>query len=505
MKRAPKKRTNLARIICGVVILLMMVALSGKEENIQFQENRIDDAALFPSRITYSSGGLTATNAPILERIKDAPMSQPHDSIIAMQTSAESQSSPFPAARQVAAKLPETQATMINHEEVIRILPISQTASQHNIEEKLAQASKSEGSIEIPTTTELMEEKTSFNGTSSFGACLLWMDDYELLIEWIAYHYHVLPLRHLVLFRDPKSTKDPSPIFDRWRPYGMHITYWTSLENFTHFPNNNALEELKGNPQKQHIERQHFFYRNCLMHLKREKWGWTFVGDTDEFVLLNSKVVPEAREMMKQPGIIMETILKARTTNRIPNSNKHMNKRQLQRWGNPSRHCVCLQRHQFGGFESPEEAVMKDVPSFLDHYRFQTLRFRHHRRNTIVGKSIIDSSRIPLKDFRRMGHHSVTDECGSYWGDGDDLMIVNHYLGSWEYFRRDNDFRGQRRKRFLEKNAWIKDTLHSNRGDEIRQWMGGFVEHFGKEVSLSLLEGAGFPFNNETALETIGG
>ena len=32
-----------------------------------------------------------------------------------------------------------------------------------------------------------------YNGTNSFGACLYWMDDYERLIEWIAYHWQVLP------------------------------------------------------------------------------------------------------------------------------------------------------------------------------------------------------------------------------------------------------------------------------------------------------------------------
>lgn len=40
----------------------------------------------------------------------------------------------------------------------------------------------------------------------AFAACLMIMDDNRRLIEWIPYHYYVLPLRHLVVFVDGPST-----------------------------------------------------------------------------------------------------------------------------------------------------------------------------------------------------------------------------------------------------------------------------------------------------------
>lgn len=37
------------------------------------------------------------------------------------------------------------------------------------------------------------------DGYSTFSSCLLVMDDNHRLTEWLAYHYHVLPLRYMVV------------------------------------------------------------------------------------------------------------------------------------------------------------------------------------------------------------------------------------------------------------------------------------------------------------------
>jgi hypothetical protein len=37
------------------------------------------------------------------------------------------------------------------------------------------------------------------DGHSTFSSCLLVMDDNHRLAEWLAYHYHVLPLRYMVV------------------------------------------------------------------------------------------------------------------------------------------------------------------------------------------------------------------------------------------------------------------------------------------------------------------
>ncbi|VEU40856.1 unnamed protein product [Pseudo-nitzschia multistriata] len=50
-----------------------------------------------------------------------------------------------------------------------------------------------------------------------FAICLLTRDDVPILPEWIAYHYHSVRLRHLVVAVDPESDTDPKPVLDSFR------------------------------------------------------------------------------------------------------------------------------------------------------------------------------------------------------------------------------------------------------------------------------------------------
>ena len=52
------------------------------------------------------------------------------------------------------------------------------------------------------------------NGAS---ACLIIKDENPRLIEWIAYHYQVLPLKHLIITSDPSAITSPTTILNRWR------------------------------------------------------------------------------------------------------------------------------------------------------------------------------------------------------------------------------------------------------------------------------------------------
>jgi hypothetical protein len=100
----------------------------------------------------------------------------------------------------------------------------------------------------------------------------------------------------------------------------------------------------------------------------------------------------------------------------------------------------------------------------------------------------------------------ILNECVSPFGKPDDLLYVNHYVGSWEYFDRPNDKRNKVQNRtfkFQKKNmlpAYYKASMGTRKGDKTRSWIKGFVDYFGKDKALYLLKDAGFPFNNETAL-----
>lgn len=55
------------------------------------------------------------------------------------------------------------------------------------------------------------------------AACLLVNDENPRLPEWIAYHYHILPLRHLIVAVDPGSRVSPSEILGRWADDGLNM------------------------------------------------------------------------------------------------------------------------------------------------------------------------------------------------------------------------------------------------------------------------------------------
>ena len=77
-----------------------------------------------------------------------------------------------------------------------------------------------EGQKSTPLTVSLEE---------SFSACLLVMDDNAHLIEWLAYHYTLLPLRRLILGVDPRSKTRPTEILQRWRGR-IDITEWSDID-----------------------------------------------------------------------------------------------------------------------------------------------------------------------------------------------------------------------------------------------------------------------------------
>jgi hypothetical protein len=337
----------------------------------------------------------------------------------------------------------------------------------------------------------------------TFSACLIWMDDYAKLSEWIAYNYQVLPLRHLVFFRDPDSVLDPIPILDRWRPY-MNITYWTQKEDFM---DTKTLIEFKhkNRSRESYIQTQKAFDIACLTHLNTQKRTWTLVYDTDEFWSLNNDVVPNTTSKMKQHGIAMDIIKRAQQKD----LSVGVTEETAPKWFSS---CIGIKRTEYTAFESLQEYVHKGVPSYLDPYRFVTLRFRHPGTRILRGKTLIDVSNYTWKHrhWKEMNPHSLIEECGkrSPWGHTGDLMLVNHYLGSMESYLRPSDQRNEvnRTALFFEKNK--KHTRNKGMDkphDEVRPWISGFVEYFGSETASILLEGAGLPYNKSSVLPTRDG
>ena len=138
----------------------------------------------------------------------------------------------------------------------------------------------------------------------SFSSCLLFNDDNHFLIEWIAYHYTVLPLRRLVIAIDPLTRYPPIEILKRFQMI-IPITVWNDDDYFPKMirssilrsynngnNNNNETTESESSSATTklvilHRHRQRMFYWKCMELLKEENRTWITFLDTDELLFPN--------------------------------------------------------------------------------------------------------------------------------------------------------------------------------------------------------------------------
>jgi hypothetical protein len=148
-----------------------------------------------------------------------------------------------------------------------------------------------------PIAPKVMETPKGENDQDSFSICLLIKDDNYLLNEWIAYHYHVLKLRHLVVAVDPESETSPADMLESWRKnFGLQVDEWTDQNfmpefflqgkygrvprmskwsvNVTTWKNDGVdatREDLEKTFQKinRHRYRQSKFLKECILHLEK--------------------------------------------------------------------------------------------------------------------------------------------------------------------------------------------------------------------------------------------
>jgi hypothetical protein len=296
------------------------------------------------------------------------------------------------------------------------------------------------------------------------------MDDNHFLIEWLAYHYHVLPLRKLVLAVDPRSVTSPADVLARWGSL-MSIELWRD-RSFMSAQEQEAAEAhvrrqfrktgISSQPHLiQHRARQRLFYFKCLQRLKLEGCGWVALIDSDEFLHVN---YPTVRALnltappMEEEGSVMKFL-----------------RQELQRPGhNLSSPCVQIPRLRYGAQESRAEQIGRLVPSVTapdvdaaatatespphqwNASHFQTLRWRKHAKTTNhvqnkVSKTLLDLGRIPLSMIEQVDsiHRPIRKLCGHrrlYIRSQDQVFAINHYLGTWEQYSYRNDSRSGRER-----------------------------------------------------------
>ena len=290
------------------------------------------------------------------------------------------------------------------------------------------------------------------------------MDDNHFLIEWLAYHYHVLPLRNLIVAVDPRSQTSPVSILDRWSGTDLNITIWEKDDDY--IINSEDMEEAEewvqlkfqdDHPPPElikHRARQRLFFYHCLQEHKRQGRTFTLLTDTDEYLTVNYDTVRETKTptvaslipSIDEPGSVLQLI-------------RHEQKYHPSDSNVTSSPCIQIPRSRFGTVKTEEEAVFqRDVPMFVNVSQLATVRWRYHAapsnyHQNRISKTIIDVSRIEEKHLRPVDsiHRPIKHYCGRrklHIRAQAQLLLIHHYLGTWEQYSFRQDARkGKERSR----------------------------------------------------------
>lgn len=357
-------------------------------------------------------------------------------------------------------------------------------------------------SFSAPIPHKAWQREVSIAEDETFSACLLVNDDNHFLIEWLAYHYHTLPLRYLVVAVDPRSQTSPSPIFDRWRNReedGMTILEWDDED----FMSQDELQKAEEVVQMhfgditsslvRHRARQRLFYYKCMKHMKEGDRSWTLLTDTDEFLRINYKTL-EAHGFNKfsripsiaEPSSI-RTVLQA-----------ELNRPQSNLTNSP---CIQIPRLRFGAVPSVD-APTNTLPGAWDTDKFLTLFWRKHAGvdqywANKISKVLIDVSQVTWNELVPVEsiHRPIKSLCNKrklHVRSSESILVINHYLGSYEQYDYRNDARVDEKREGRNRAVYNKQKqLDADTDDEIQPWLKGFVENEGNAQARMLLDGVG--------------
>ena len=321
----------------------------------------------------------------------------------------------------------------------------------------------------------------------AMAACLILFDDNLSLTEWLAYHYHVMPLRHVIVLTDPRSTESPVPILERWSGF---LTYelWEESRVFAHDPE--RLQELRaaGDLVQLHRARQGHFYGQCMKELKeRGKHNdhdqWLVLTDVDEYITINPRVAEQSHKLYRP-----------HQTFNLTESGSVLTFLQQEKKEPPA--CLHMARRDMVSKESSLEKINAGVPDFLDATAFFTTRWRHQSQRRITGKALVNLAAIRYTDIPiqtpRQGHVPLQRYCPSwrakYRYDMENTpLVVHHYLGTQAQYQHRDEGRRDRTDAGFENKQNQPTTVQ----DSVRSWLAGFVESVGRERAAQLLAGAG--------------
>ena len=327
----------------------------------------------------------------------------------------------------------------------------------------------------------------------SFSACLLIRDDNDILNEWIAYHYHTIKLRTLIVAIDPSSTTSPSSILNKWNTStGLTIYEWSDGDYMPDFflqkrydlvpdmigstnrtaQNDNGEEEEGGDWDNHEIDdtmdeewklqvnchrfRQATFLQTCVRQLWEQKKTWFMHIDSDEYLVLHP--------LVRQQDSWRKVPISQSTKNLGPSSILKFIKDSSVAFPKAVNYpCISMPRLLYGSVEDNEIAAdtePKLLPVGLNVSHFETIRWKYHSNYDEDAKLngrpkvIMDLSGIPPKanflrdrvySIHRPGLFLCRNMAGVNFEEKWKFPItVNHYLGSWARYNSRNDPRRSR-------------------------------------------------------------
>jgi hypothetical protein len=376
---------------------------------------------------------------------------------------------------------------------------------------KVASAQSSPVNTEKQTSANTPTSQGDIADTEGMAACLLVKDDNHWLSEWLAYHYYVLPLKHLIVVKDPTSKTSPQPVFDLWKSR-IRIETWED-DRFLH----KSILQKKGEGYgvRLHRLRQQFFYASCLRHLKKEGASWVVLVDTDEFVRPNMyRMINVTEPRRKQGDKTGSTATSAPQSTATPDLSIYGSTLQWLRQQIPDETskaevtCLHVPRIQITSNKTDNSIINTDTPAGFNGSQFLTTRWRVHNGQDIQfghnldGKNVInvqwlDASLIPRRAIS--AHRIIESLCpateGNWLSHRHSYLLIYHYLGTLEQFTYREDPRNQIEKRPKRDHKLWSTTGHKPvatiRDDSMPRWLTGFVNHVGNEEAHRLLDRVG--------------
>jgi len=323
-----------------------------------------------------------------------------------------------------------------------------------------------------------------------FAACLMLMDDNHFLVEWLAYHYHALPLKHLTVLVDPKSTTSPLGIFERWQDrIQIEVVDWT-------WPNAHEAPVPKylanETAIRQYIGRQNLFYGDCMKQYKRRNWNsWILLTDTDEFLSVNRWVDEQSHPLFD--GI-------------IPSSNERGSvSKRLEQLKDRNDQCImtdrtqtCSEKQQNAKIQKRKDAVFKSANLGDAMQSRDFLSFEYDTGHSLKNpKGMVHAGRIPLEYFERYDAlHELTAHMVA--PPGIDCPVrpyfrMYHHTGNDEQrrFRDAVDPRGPAANRKGGSRVLIPRQCRAQPTSHVEPWLVGFAQDVGTAEARRLLDGVG--------------